>query len=118
MDRTEIEEMFAALGEVTTRRMFGGQGVYRHGLIVAVELRGAMMLKGDELTAPDYEAAGGRRWVYEGRGGKPVQMPYWTVPEEAWDDPELMARYVRLAYQAAVRAGAAPAPRRKASRPR
>jgi DNA transformation protein and related proteins len=106
MDRIEIEEMFAALGEVSIRRMFGGKGIYRHGLIVAIELRGEMLLKADAISAPQFEAAGARRWVYDGRKGTPVEMPYWTIPDEAYDDPDEMARFVRLAYGAALRAPA------------
>jgi DNA transformation protein and related proteins len=30
-------------------------------------------------------------------------MPYWTVPDEAYDDPDLMAKWARLAFEAAVR---------------
>ena len=106
MTLPEIEDMFAGLGPVSVRRMFGGKGIYHHGLIVAVELRGEMMLKGDAESAPELEAAGALRWTYEGRGGKPVAMPYWSVPDDAWDDPEAMAHWTRLAYAAALRAPA------------
>ena len=106
MERDEIEEMFAGLGEVSIRRMFGGKGIYHHGLIIAVELRGEMMLKGDAVSAPELEAAGARRWAYEGKAGKPVLMPYWSIPDDAYDDPDEMAKWVRLAYAAALRAPA------------
>jgi DNA transformation protein len=104
MDAIAIEEMFAGLGPISIRRMFGGKGVYHAGLIVAVEVRGEMMLKGDAVTAEALEAAGARRWVYEGKQGKAVAMPYWSVPDDAWDDPDQMAHWVRLAYGAALRA--------------
>ena len=104
MDREEIEELFAGLGEVSIRRMFGGKGVYHQGLIIAVELSdGGLMLKGDAQSAPELEAAGARRWTYEGRGGRMSSMPYWSVPEEAFDDPDAMTRWARLAFEAALR---------------
>ena len=84
--------------------MFGGKGIYHRGRIVAVQIRGEMRLKGDEITAPALEAAGATRWTYEGRKGTPVKMPYWSVPAEAFDDPEEMTRWVRLAHEAAARA--------------
>ena len=105
MQNTDIEEMFSALGPVTIKRMFGGKGVYYSGRIVAVEVRDEMRLKADAVTAPAFEAAGATQWTYEGKGGKPVKMPYWTVPEDSFDDPEIMARWVRMAYAAALRAG-------------
>ena len=104
MDNAEIEEMFSALGSVTIKRMFGGKGVYHMGRIIAVELRGGMLLKADAVSAPEFEAAGAKRWAYEGKKGKPVNMPYWSIPEDAFDDPDVMAHWVRLAYEAALRA--------------
>ncbi|MBB5577444.1 MULTISPECIES: TfoX/Sxy family protein [Rhizobium] len=104
MDNIEIEEMFQALGPVTIKRMFGGKGVYHMGRIVAVEVSDEMLLKADDVSAREFEAAGARRWAYEGKKGKPVNMPYWSIPDDAFDDPDIMARWVRLAYEAAVRA--------------
>ncbi|HEY0124932.1 MAG TPA: TfoX/Sxy family protein [Rhizobium sp.] len=104
MDTIEIEEMFQALGPVTIKRMFGGKGIYHMGRILAIELDREMLLKADEISAPEFEAAGARRWAYEGKKGKPVNMPYWSIPDDAFDDPDIMARWVRLAYEAAVRA--------------
>jgi DNA transformation protein len=103
MDNDAIEEMFQALGPVSIRRMFGGKGIYHRGIIFALDLFDEIMLKGDSETAPLLEAAGARRWSYEGKTGKPVAMPYWSVPEEAYDDPDEMAKWVRLAFEAAVR---------------
>lgn len=104
MDNIEIEEMFQALGPVTIKRMFGGKGIYHMGRILAIELNSEMLLKADETSAPEFEAAGARRWAYEGKKGKPVNMPYWSIPDDAFDDPDIMAHWVRLAYEAAVRA--------------
>jgi DNA transformation protein len=104
MDTSAIEEMFQGLGPVTIRRMFGGKGIYHMGRIVAVEVRGEMLLKADEQSASEFEAAGASQWAYEGKKGSPVKMPYWSIPDDAYDDPDVMARWVRLAYEAAVRA--------------
>jgi DNA transformation protein len=106
MDHAEIEEMFSALGPVTIRRMFGGKGVYHRGLIVDVELRDEMLLKADAVSASQFEADGARQWTYDGKAGKVVRMPYWSIPEDAFDDPDAMADWVRLAYAAALRAPA------------
>lgn len=84
--------------------MFGGKGIYHEGRIVAVEVLGEMRLKADEVSAAEFEAAGATRWSHAGKSGKPVNMPYWSVPEDAFDDPDQMAHWVRLADQAARRA--------------
>lgn len=105
MDIIEIEEMFASLGPVSIRKMFGGKGIYRDGRIVAIELRGEILLKGDAENAAAYESAGSKRWTYtHNKTGKAVSMPYWTLPEGAMDDLDDMARWAALAWEAALRA--------------
>jgi DNA transformation protein len=82
-----------------------GKGGYYKGNIIAVEFRGDILLKADGVTAPAFEAAGAMRWAYEGRTGKEVNMPYWSIPADAFDDPDMMARWVKLAHEAALRSG-------------
>jgi DNA transformation protein len=105
MENIDIEEMFAALGPVAIKRMFGGKGVYHQGHIVAVVVRGDMLLKADALSGPAFEAAHATQWTYQREGKAPIKMPYWSVPEEAFDDPDVMARWVKLAFEAALRSG-------------
>jgi DNA transformation protein len=104
MTNDEIEDLFAGLGPITVKRMFGGKGVYHQGLIVAVEIGGVLWLKTDAATAPAFKAAGSEPWTYARPGGKPVQWSYWTIPDAALDDPDEMATWSRLAYEAALRA--------------
>lgn len=104
MDNAAIEEMFEGLGPVTIKRMFGGKGIYHQGLIIAIDLRDEVMLKADATSASAFEEAGARQWAYEGKKGKPVLMPYWSIPDEALDDPDEMRKWVVLAFEAAMRA--------------
>jgi DNA transformation protein len=55
------------------------------------------------VTESAFEAAGAIRWAYEGKTGKPVNMPYWSIPADAFDDPDIMAKWVKLAHAAALR---------------
>ncbi|MDW6023866.1 TfoX/Sxy family protein [Mesorhizobium sp. BAC0120] len=106
MDNEAISDLFAGLGPVDIRRMFGGKGIYHRGVIIAVEIRGELMLKGDPELAPELEAAGCKQWTYIGsRHGKRVAMPYWTVPDSAVDDPDEMAFWARKSYEAGLRSG-------------
>lgn len=105
MQDDDVRDLFAGLGAVTIKRMFGGKGIYHNGLIVALEVDGDVLLKADRVSAPEFEAAGSRQWHYEGkRAGRPVAMPYWTIPDEAIDDPDQFAVWAAKAYQASVRA--------------
>lgn len=104
MENDALVDLFAGFGPVEIRRLFGGKGVYRNGVIIAVELRGELMLKGDDRLAPELEAAGCRKWTYtHRRSGKPVSMPYWSVPDGAIDDPDEMAVWAKKSYEAGLR---------------
>ena len=106
MDNEAIHDLFESVRPVTIRRMFGGKGIYRDGVIVALEVGGEILLKADEQTAPAFRGAGSRQWIYEKRSAnnRPVAMPYWSIPEEAIDDPYELAKWVKLACEAGMRA--------------
>jgi DNA transformation protein and related proteins len=104
MDDAAIQEMFAGLGAVTVKRLFGGQGIYHRGLIVGAIMGGEVLLKADAETEPLFLAAGARQWTYEFKRGKTICMPYWSIPNDALDDPELLVTWVRRAFAAAQRA--------------
>ncbi len=101
-----FRELLAPIGQITVRRMFGGAGVYADGLIVGLEVGGALYLKTDDQTRQAFADAGGQPFVYDGKG-QPVTMSYWTPPEEAMDSPEAMQPWARLALAASLRAAAA-----------
>jgi DNA transformation protein and related proteins len=103
MDDADIRDMFASLGAVTIKKMFGGKSIYFNGVITAIETDGEIFLKADAVSAPQFEAAGARQWSYDGKG-KTVKMPYWTVPDAALDDPDELATWTKLAYEGALRA--------------
>jgi DNA transformation protein len=106
MDNDAIADLFSGLGRVEVKKLFGGKGIYHNGLIVAVEIRGDLMLKADAESAAEFTAAGCKQWTYTGsRHGKLVSMPYWTVPDGAFDDADEMTPWARKAYEAAMRAG-------------
>lgn len=109
----DLHDLFADFEPIDVRRMFGGLGVYRDDRIFALVAFDELFMKVDAETIPAFEAAGSSPFVYEG-SGKPVTMPYWRLPPEAFDDPEALARYTNLAL--AVAARAAPPKKRRASR--
>lgn len=105
MDDDALRDLFDGLGPIRIRRMFGGRGIYYNDLIIGVDLGDGLLLKADSISSPEFEAAGCRQWLYNHRtSGKPVAMPYWSVPDAALDDSDEMARWARTAYEAALRA--------------
>lgn len=110
MDNERIHELFAGVGPVSIRKMFGGKSVYRDGVIFAIDLDDELMLKADETSSADFLAAGCRQWVYtHAKTGRVTAMPYWSTPDDALDDPDEMTPWARKAIEASVRVEAAKA---------
>ena len=63
-----LHDLFSAFAPVTTRAMFGGHGVYRDGVIIAIVIGETLYLKVDELTRPAFEAQDCAPFVYEAKG--------------------------------------------------
>lgn len=90
----------ALRGPVQCKRLFGGYGFYHDQRFFAVMIAGVLYLKVNDATRPVFEADALPAWVYP-REGKPVTMGFHGVPEAAFDDPEVMRPWARLALLAA-----------------
>jgi DNA transformation protein and related proteins len=107
VDPEFIRDLFAPFGPVTVRRMFGGAGIYREGLMFALVFDGAIFLKVDEASIPDFEREGSRPFVYTrakspGKIGR-ASLSYWRLPERLYDDPEELAVWAERALAIAQR---------------
>ena len=93
-------DLLAGLGPVTSRRMFGGAGLYLDGVMFALIADEVLHLKADADLAAALAAEGSGPFVYVGKG-KPVTMSYWRLPEAALDDPETACAWAARALEAA-----------------
>ncbi len=112
MDPEFIRDLFAPFGPVTVKRLFGGAGISADGLTFALVFDGAIFLKVDDDTIPDFEREGSSPFVYtraksKGRVGK-ASLSYWRLPERLYDDPEELAVWARRAFAIAERKKLAP----------
>jgi DNA transformation protein len=112
-------DLFAPLGTVRARRMFGGHGLYIDAIFVALIADERLYMKTDETSRPAFERAGCQPFAYSRSDRAAVTLGYWTAPDEALDSPRSMEPWARLSLAAALRAkaGARPtaAPRSAAS---
>jgi len=73
-------DLFAPMGGITTRKMFGGICLYHDGIVFALmSSEGRLYLKAKGAVAEDLQATGAKQFH---------NMPYWSVPEAALDDPD------------------------------
>lgn len=109
-----VIELLSGLGEVRTKRMFGGASVYAGEVLFALADDDALWIKADEQSTAAFEAAGSPLFSYPMKDGSTATMPYRRLPDSAMDDPDEAVRWARLGIEAALRKKAAP--KKKASK--
>ncbi len=114
-----VRELFAGLGPIQIKRMFGGAGGYRDGVMFLLIAGDVIYLKTDEALRAELgrEDSGPFLWQPQNgpRAGETVEMSYWRLPEAAMDDPDEAAMWGRKALAVAkAKATAKPMKRAKA----
>lgn len=102
-----LEELFQDFGGVEARRMFGGHGIFKHGVMFGLVASDVLYLKTDPTNIEDYTARGLCPFEYQ-KQGRMVALSYYMAPDEALEDPTELARWAERAYAAAVRAQGSP----------
>ncbi len=97
-----LREQFAEFGEVQSKRMFGGHGIYYHELMIGLVADDTLYLKIDGETEALFLAAGSQPFMYN-KAGKLVKMSYYEAPAETLEDPDEMKHWAKLAWDAACR---------------
>lgn len=104
---TLIMELWDPLRPITVRRMFGGSGIFKDGLMFAIFIRGTLYLKSDATTISDFSKYSLKPFSYErsGKAGqaKVVELSYVEAPLDIYDDPEMAIKWAEKAIGAALR---------------
>ncbi|MBI1211590.1 MAG: hypothetical protein GC190_09020 [Alphaproteobacteria bacterium] len=102
--RDYLSDLFAPLGEIAIRTMFGGAGVYHKDQFFALVIGERIYLKTDDRTRPAFEREGSKPFVYQTKDGEQSSHTYLELPARLLDDPEELKVWARDAYEAAIRA--------------
>lgn len=101
-----LKDVFRLFGPITVRRMFGGYGVYRDGLMFGLVSDETLYLKADAVNAAHFQKQGLSQFEYH-RKGKVTKLSYYQAPDAVMDDCADAARWARRSFEAALRANAA-----------
>jgi DNA transformation protein len=106
-----VLEQLERTGRVTSRRMFGGVGLYCDGVFFGIVDDDTLYFKVDDATRPDYES---RRMkpLRPFKDQPDVSLTYYTVPADVLDDAEELVTWARRALAVASNAP----PKQKAAR--
>ena len=91
--RAYVEELFLPLGDVRIKAMMGGLMLWESGAPFALVTSDCSIhLKADDSTRAEFEQRGGERFK---------RMPYWEVPADVLEDPELFIAWAGRAIAVA-----------------
>jgi DNA transformation protein and related proteins len=96
-----ILEQLANLSQVSSRRMFGGFGLYSGSQFFALVFGDTLYFKVGDASRPDYESRGMRR--FQPYKDKPLlSMSYYEVPADVLEDADELVVWARRAVEAAL----------------
>jgi DNA transformation protein len=107
--RTYIIEQLAALPALSTRRMFGGLGIYSDALFFALIDDDVLFFKVDDANRDDYVSRGMKAFMPF--PGQP-SLGYFQVPADVIEEAEELTRWARRSVEVAQRKQK-PAPKKK-----
>jgi DNA transformation protein and related proteins len=96
-------ELLAPLDGVSAKRMFGGYGLFRGGLMFGLVSNHTLYLKVDGQTEARFMERDLEAFTYL-KAGQERRMSYYRAPEETLDNSEVMCEWATLAHDAALRA--------------
>jgi DNA transformation protein and related proteins len=107
-----VLEQLSRLGRVTSRRMFGGVGLYCDDQFFGLIDDDTLYFKVDDSTRGEYESRGMKPFrPYKDR--PEVSMTYYTVPVDVLDDDEELVTWARRSVAVAAATAKPKAPKLK-----
>ena len=97
-----LHEVFEPLGPITSRKMFGGHGIYYDGIMIGLVADDELYLKVDTTSKPTFDAMDLPAFEFTAKG-KTTAMSYHLAPESIFEDPDEARHWGRLAHDAALR---------------
>lgn len=95
-----VKELLEPFGFITIKPMFGGYSVYLNDYIVGLIIESELYLKSNRQFDKFFKQYASEQFSYLNHKGKVIKMPYWKLPEAAWEDETLLRSFLNRSFQA------------------
>jgi DNA transformation protein and related proteins len=92
------------LGNMKSRKMFGGYGIYQDGIFFALIANNILYFKVGDSNRLMYESHGSKPFSYAGKNNTIIVMSYWEVPADILESHNKLIEWVKKAVEAARQA--------------
>jgi DNA transformation protein and related proteins len=108
-----VLDQLEGIGDLVSRKMFGGVGLYASGYFFGIIARDVLYLKVDAENLREFEDAGSR--MFKPYPNRPGTMKYYEVPVGVLESAPDLVRWARESIRAAERASGLPSSRGRES---
>jgi DNA transformation protein len=98
-----ILEKLEPLGTIVKSRFFGGVALSFQSIQFAMIMGSTLYFVVNEKSRDKYKAKGMEPFSYATKKGTVLVHRYWSVPEEALEEPDELKRWAHEAIDAAMR---------------
>lgn len=105
--RAQLDEFLGPLGKITTKRVFGLDGIKLDGVLLGFVIDERIYFRTDAESIAGYKNGGGKPYTFTKRGGEFIVTSYWSLPERLYDEPDELAKWAKHAYAAALQSPSA-----------
>ncbi|MDH5432396.1 MAG: TfoX/Sxy family protein [Gammaproteobacteria bacterium] len=98
-----VVDLLQVIGPISSKRMFGGYGLFLDSLMFALIAENTLYLKADDVSKNNFIENGLGPFGYS-KNGKRYDMSYYQAPEEVFESMESMREWGNIAYECALRA--------------
>jgi DNA transformation protein len=108
-----VVELMSDWATVSARKMFGGHGIYRDGMMFALIVEEELFFKADAINVAQFKSEDSHPFTYQSKT-RIVEVSYWSAPPACLESPVAMSEWCQLGFAAAIRSRSAkPVPRTK-----
>lgn len=97
-----LDDVLGHIPHISSRAMFGGYGIYQGNIIFAIIVNDQLYFKVNDHNRLNYIQAESTPFVYQRGSHKKVSLPYWSVPEDIFHNPDLIREWVDQSVQATL----------------
>lgn len=94
-----VHDLMADIDGVTAKRMFGGRGVYKDGVMFAIISDDVLYFKVSDKMIDDFKKYDSKPFTYMRKGKKIALKSYWRLPDEIMEDKLKLEQCVLQATQ-------------------
>lgn len=95
-----LKDQLSGIGEFETKKMFGGHGFFKDGLMFGMLGSGIFRLKVDESNEQNYIDKGMKPYYSD---KKKKGMPYWEVPADVLENRTELSKWALKSVSIAIK---------------